>query len=256
MRLPLALHQISAAVVLSSCALSAHADGLSDLKTALGRLHGSAPVKAQVETRINNRIGEGKELEEISGQASIQLEDGNRGLQLVFSKDLLSKLEAEERAKEKDPKAKTPALSSIKELSPSELRPVVNYAAAFLRKLEKAQFKSEKADSYNGKPARLLNFELSVDRLSEKEKKYIKKYEGSFDVWVDADGTPLASRTSQQISGRAFVVVSFEIREEDNLVYAVTGDRLLVQKKERKNLSSGTGDRAEIRSVTTLNILS
>lgn len=256
MRLPVALPQISAALLFTSCALSAHADGLSDLKTVLGRLQGSAPVKAQVETRINNRIGEGKELEEISGQASIQLEDGNRGLQLVFSKDLLSKLEAEERAKEKDPKAKTPALSSIKELSPSELRPVVNYAAAMLRKLERAQFKSEKADSYNGKPARLLNFELSIDRLSEKEKKYIKKYDGSFDVWVDADGTPLASRSLQHITGRAFVVVSFEIRDEDNLVYAVTGDRLLVQKKERKNMSSGTGERSETRSVTTLNILS
>ncbi|MBC3934666.1 hypothetical protein H8K47_04775 [Undibacterium sp. CY7W] len=247
---------MSAAIVFTSCALSAHADGLNDLKTALARLHGSVPVKAQVETRINNRIGEGKELEESAGQASIQLEDGNRGLQLVFPKELLSKLEAEERAKEKDPKAKTPALTSIKELSPAELRPAVNYAAALLRKLERAQFKGEKADNYNGKPARLLNFELSIDRLSEKEKKYIKKYEGSFDVWVDADGTPLASRSSQQISGRAFVVVSFEIHDEDNLVYTVTGDRLLVQKKERKNMSSGTGERSEMRAVTTLNILS
>lgn len=235
---------------------SAHADGLADLKSALGRLSGQGPFKAQVEAKTWSRMGDGKENEETQGAASVFLEETTKGLHVLYSKDMLSKLEAEERSKEKDTKAKTPTLSALNEVNSSALRPMISAAGGLSRSLEKFIFKAEKMDSYNGKPARLLSFEPSIDKLPEKDRKYLKKLDGSFEVWIAEDGTPLASRSSQTVSGRAFVVISFEMKNDEDLVYAVVGDRLVALRKESRTSGSGMGEKGEGKVVKTLQVLS
>lgn len=235
---------------------NAWADGLADLRTALAKLQGAALVKANVEAKTWSRQGEGKEAEEKSGLASVYIEDGQRGLQIQYSKEILNRLELEERAKEKDPKAKTPTLSAFGQLNSSELRPLINAAANLSHQIEKAVFKSEKVDSYNGKPARLLSFEFTIDKLSEKDRKFVKKYEANLDVWIAADGTPLASRQHETVSGRAFVVISFESHNEDEQVYGLAGDRLVTLRKETKGSGAGAGEKGESRNIKTLQLLS
>ncbi len=234
----------------------AHADGLGDLKTALGRLSGHGPLKAQVEAKTWSRMGDGKELDETQGSATVFLEETNKGLNVLYSKDMLGKLEAEERTKEKDAKAKTPTLSALSEVNSSALRPMISAAGGLSRSLEKFVFKAEKIDNYNGKPARMLSFEPSIDKMSEKDRKYLKKLDGSFDVWIAEDGTPLASRSSQTISGRAFVVVSFEMKNEEDLVYGVVGDRLVALRKESRTSGSGMGEKGDSKVVKTLQVVS
>ena len=68
------------------------ADGLSDLKAALTRAQSATPIKATVDVKTWSKTGEGKELEEINGNAAIQIEENPRGLQLQFNHDLLAKL--------------------------------------------------------------------------------------------------------------------------------------------------------------------
>ena len=234
----------------------AQADGLTDLKAALTRLQGQAPLKAVIEAKTWNRQGEGKEQEETTGLASVTIDDGVRGLQVLYSKDMLSRLEAEEHAKEKNSKSKTPTLSAFKEFNSTELRPMISASGSLLRALEKHVFKSEKVESYNGKPARLLNFDLPLEKLPEEARKYVKKFEGSLDIWIAPDGTPLASRSHQNMSGRAFVVVSFEQKNENEAVYSQLGDRLLTVRKETKNSGSGMGEKGESKVVKTLQIQS
>lgn len=243
-------------VASAMCVSNAHADGLSDLKSALTRLQGQTPVKAVVDAKTWNRQGEGKDLEETQGSASVVIEESQRGLQVLYSKEMLNKLEAEERSKEKDQKAKTPTLSALGEVNSSALRPMISAASHLLRNLEKAVFKGEKSDSFNGKPARLLNFEISIDKLTEKERKYMKKFESSFDIWIAADGTPLASRAAQKIEGRAFVVISFEAKNEEEWVYGTVGDRLVALRRESKNVGSGMGERGENKTIKTLQVQS
>lgn len=241
-------------ICLSACFNLAHADGLNDLKTALARLQGQTPVKALVEAKTWNRQGEGKEAEETHGLASVSVEETPRGLQVLYSKDMLTKLELEERQREADKKAKTPTLSALSEVNSSSLRPMISAAGGLSRSLEKANFKSEKMDAYNGKPARLLSFDLSMDKLGEKERKYMKKLDGQIQVWIAADGTPLASKTSQVVSGRAFVLISFEMKSEEEWVYATVGDRLVALKKESKNSGSGMGEKGEGKVTKTLQL--
>ena len=116
-----------AALMVSVIALGtpAHADGVSDLKSALARLQGQTPLRAQVDAKTWNRQGDGKETDETQGTASVTVEEGARGLSVLYSKEMLAKLEAEERNKERDSKAKTPTLSALTEVNSSALRPML-----------------------------------------------------------------------------------------------------------------------------------
>lgn len=241
-------------LLLSVVVSNAHADGLSDLKAALARLQGTTPIKGVVEARTWSRQGDGKDLEETTGFASVALEENARGLQVVYSKDTLNKLDAEERAKEKDNKAKTPTLSALSEVNTSALRPMIFASASLTRMMEKATFKSERMDTYKGQPARVVTFEFSTDRLSEREKKYVKSYEGGMEVWIAADGTPLACKASQNLHARAYMVVTFNNKNEEEWTFAVVGERLVATRKENRSNGSGMGEKGESKVVKTLQI--
>jgi hypothetical protein len=236
---------------------TAQADGLGELKAALARMPGQTAVRAQLEVKTWNRTGEGRDAQERSGQASIAVEDSARGLQVLYSKDMLGRVDQEERASSKDPnKARTPTLYALREMRSTDLNPMVSTAASLARDVEEASFKSEKADSYNGKPARLLSFEYTVDKLSDKDRKYVKSFESVLDIWIAADGTPLASKRRDNVSGRAFVVISFESKVEEERVYTLVGDRLLTLRREVHSNSSGAGEKNETRIVKTLQLQS
>ncbi len=233
----------------------ASAHGLQDLKTALARQQGQTALKAMLEAKTWRRLGEGSDATERHGNASVQLEDVGNGLQVSYSKDLLNKIEAEERARAKDPNSKTPSISATREFEASQLREMTQAANALSRNIEKYSFKSEKPDTFNGKPARLLTFDVPIETLSERERKYIKKFEGSLQVWIAADGTPLASKTTINGYGRVFLVISFEYKAEEQTTYALVGDRLLIVQKESRNMAAGAGERSEEKVVKTMQML-
>ena len=234
----------------------AHADGLSDFKAAIARLQGQTPVKAVVDLKTTNVQGEGKEREENTAQGSVIVEESERGLQVVFSKDLLNRADNEARNKEKNPKAKTPTQDAIGQYNTGTLRGLLNAATNLNRSLEKAMFKSEKQDNYNGKPARLLSFQIPLDKLEEKDRKYVKEFESNIDIWIAADGTPLASRSTQNVAGRAFVVISFNSKSEEQTSYTTVGNRLVAVRKESKGSASGAGEKGESSSLITVQVQS
>lgn len=228
----------------------AWADGLADLKTALARLQGSTPIKGQFELNLQRRQGEGADAEESQAQLSVTLEDGPQGLQVLFGRELLARIEAEQRAVADNPKAKTFTLNALNELQVSDLKRVIAAAPAMVRTLQAARFKEEKPEAWNGKPARLLSFEMPLDKLPERQRKYVKQFDASFEVWIAADGTPLASRVRQRVSGRAFVVVSFQSNNDEDRVFGVVGDRLVMLQQETRSTASGAGEKDD-RKLTT-----
>jgi hypothetical protein len=233
---------------------AARADGLADLKAALARVGSATPLRAQVDARITRRLGEGKEAEEESGQASVTLDDSARGMAVSYSRPMVGRIEAELRAKGKNPNSKTPAMKALNELDAAQLLGLSSPAPALMRSIERSAFKGERVEAFQGKPARVLTFEAPISSLSDRERKFAKQFESVQQVWIGADGMPLASRTRVTISGRAFVVVSFEALHEDDTVFSTVGDRLLVSRRESFDKSSGAGEREERRVVTTLQV--
>lgn len=247
---------VSFARLATACALLAaplaHADGLADLKGALARLQAQTPLKAMLDVKTFDRHGEGNDAVEKNGQASIAVEDGARGLQVLYGRETLARMDSEQRQLARDPKAKTPTVWAIGKLDSSEIVPMTSAAAALSRSLEEARFKGEKPDTWNGKTARLLSFSIPVDKLPPDQRKYVKEFDGTLSVWIAADGTPLASETHVTVKGRAFIVVSFDAVDDRNTTYAVLGDRLVALRAENRSSSDGAGEHGEQRIVKTL----
>ena len=230
----------------------AHADGLSDLKAALARLQAQTPLKATLDVTTDEKQGDGADAVEKLGQASVGLEDGARGMQVFYAKDVLARLDAESRRLARDPKAKTPTAWALARLASAEVLHMVSAANELDRRLEESVFKAEKADTWGGRPARLLTFTMPLTKLPEQQRKYVKEFDSTLSIWIGADGTPLASATHTLPKGRAFVVVSFEALDEDSLTYGVMGDRLMALHSESHTNSSGAGEHGEERIVRTL----
>ncbi|MRV74140.1 hypothetical protein GJ700_20740 [Duganella sp. FT92W] len=231
---------------------AARADGLADLKGALQRLHASTPVKGVLKAETSRKVGEGSDVDEYAGSAAVTVEDGAQGLRLQYGRDLLARMDADQLAAAKNPNAKTPALYALKELGPDDLRPMVSAAENLARHIERATFKEEKSAEWQGKPARQLTFTVPVKVLSDRERKYLKEFDGVFDVWIAQDGTPLASHLNWRGAGRAYVVVSFEVRQEVRSTYALSGDRLLTTRLESRFSNAGAGEKSEVKTVKTL----
>ena len=245
------------ALVLLLCGAAglARADGLADLRGALARLQAQSALKASVQVKDWRRTGDGKEAKETQGQASIGLEDGPRGLQPLYGHELLARLDAESRAAVKDKSAKKPLSQVMSQLGLDDLRVLASAAPALQRAIDDAQFKSESADTWAGKPARKLVFEGSVDSLSESDRKYVRDMKLQLTLWIGADGTPLASQRHFDLSGRAFVVVSFEQHSDEQRSYAVVGDRLVATSDDEKGSAKGAGEAQEYRTERSLQVL-
>ena len=129
---------------------------------------------------------------------------------------------------------------------------MVSAAPGLARAVDEAQFKGEKAEAWQGRPARRLSFSVPMSHLSKEQRKYVKDFDSTLDIWIAADGTPLASARRDAVAGRAFVVISFDAKDEESCTYAVSGDRLLTLRRESHNVSSGAGEHSEQRIVKTL----
>ncbi len=132
-------------------------------------------------------------------------------------------------------------------LNTGNLRHLVSGAGNVSRWIDNAIFKGEKMDSYNGKPARLLSFAYSIDKLKE---------QGGLDIWIGADGTPLATKSRSTRTMGMFMVISFDAKEEEEAVYAVVGDRLVTTRREARSSGSGMGEKGDGKVVTTVQVQS
>lgn len=232
--------------------LLAHADALSDLRATLARLSGKTVLSASVQVQGETRNG--KDVTKLAG--GVQVDDGPGGLKLAYPADLMGRLLAQQKAAAATPADQNPprdtARATLSELDPAALRPLIHAGASLASQLERAQCGSEKVATLADKPARLLACTLRRPAMSERERGYVKQYEGKLDIWLAADGTPLAAKRSETVSGRAYVVVSFEQQSSQEASYAVVGDRLVATRLAQRHSGSGAGEHGEGQTVWTL----
>lgn len=234
-------------VLLSAALLPAlaHADGFADLRDALSRAQAPASLKGTVKVESTNR--QGSDTEEERGAASLSFEDTAQGLRLSYAPELLARLDQEERAREKDPKAPAPTVAGLRGLEAGAVRGLLAPARALLSTLADCTPTAETAEPWNGRPARHLVCQGGLGMVKARDPKLVKKAESTLDVWIAADGMPLASRLRSTLSGRALVVVSFEATTQVDSVYALAGERLVVVQQDSRFSGSGAGEKADSR---------
>ena len=191
---------------------------------------------------------------ELSGQASAWVEEGAQGLKVMWDRALLGKFGQEGRAARKDPDAKTPVTMGLNAITPRLVADRINAAESVAAELEHATFLSEKAESLHGRPARVLSFGLTAEGLRKQERKYVKEFTGTLQVWIDEAGVPLALGTKSSLKARAFLVVSFNQEQEESFEYQKVGDRLICVKSELSGSGSGAGEKGRFHHTSSFTI--
>ena len=215
------------------------ADTLSAFKAVLAR-EATAPVRGQVVATTRSVEGEGKDAEQRLGSIEAGVADDARGLRIEFAPDFLRRTRTEEAAKAQDPKAPTPLLDGVDALGPKVLRDILVSAPRLQLLLQRATLSSERDAPWKGRPATVLTFSLAREKLAGRDAEYVKSYTGSLEVWVGADGAPLAAQLHEVFSGRAMMFFTFEVVKDDNLEFAMVGDRLLTTSSVSKLHNTGT----------------
>ena len=97
-----------------------------------------------------------------------------------------------------------------------------------------------------------LKATIEVKSLSRNgEGKELEERTGEAAVQVE-DGLPLAARTKEAMTGRAFLVFSFEQEGEEEHQFGLLADRLVLLKSESRNQGSGTIGKNEQRVTPVL----
>jgi hypothetical protein len=242
-----------AATLLAGLALAmpAHADGLDDLKAALGKLQGTAPLRVTVTAQVTSTTRDDDEKPVTrNGTATVTAEDGPQGLRIAYARDVMVKAMAAPSSARPDDGVQAATRNALNELDYSDVHGMVHAAEMLLARLDKAKLKAEKADAWNGVPARLVSLELEPPR----NQRFVDKQTSTIDIWIDATGRPLASRSQTTAKGSAFIVVSFETKSREDRVYAVVGDRLLVTRRDASTSGSGAGQRGDSKATVTLQV--
>lgn len=228
-----------ALIGLSPCA---QADAVRDLKAALGRLQGQTPIKGQISVKSENRQSDGDdEARNTSGAAQVAFEDGPQGLRLSYPQPLLAKALQEDANKDANPKASTPTATGLSSLGFQDVRTMTRAAEGLLRTLNRATFKNERAETWQGRAARVVSFDVPPRQPD----KYVKKFSNLLEVWVAPDGTPLAARQTQSMSGRAMMVITFEMKSSEETLYSVVGDRLVAARRSSQSSGEGAGEKGQ-----------
>ena len=233
-------------------ALPARADSLDDLKAALGQLQGTSPLRVTLTAQVTSttRDDDDKPVTR-NGTATVTAEDGPQGLRIAYPRDVMAKAMATPSAARPDNGGVQAATrNALNELDYGDVHTMVHAAETLLARLEGAKLKAEKTDAWNGMPARLVSLELETPR----NQRFVDKQTSTLDVWIDATGRPLASRSQTATKGSAFIVVSFETKSREDRVYAVSGDRLLVTRRDASSAGSGAGQRGESKATVTLQV--
>lgn len=234
---PLAL-----AVALLAASPWAQADALKDLKAALSRLQGQTPIKGQIAVKSENRQNEGKDdARTDTGVAQVVFDDGPQGLRLTYPQPLLAKAQQEDAAKDANPKAPTPTATGLSSLAYQDVRQMTRASEGLLRTLNRASFKNERADTWQGQAVRVVSFDVPL----REPNKYTKKFSNVLEVWVATDGTPLLARQTQSMSGRAMMVISFEMASSEETQYAVVGERLVAVRRSSQSSGEGAGEKGK-----------
>jgi hypothetical protein len=225
---------------------AAFANGLDDLRTALSALQGQGNVHGTFDARQFKQETDGKKPAE-NATASALVEEDATGLQIRWDRSTLKRA-ADESNPPKGGKRSEALSTLVGTASALRIGNLVNYAPAFLRALDGAQLKSERTETYQGKPARVLELAL-VERAPDDEHVSMKENTHTALVWLGADNVPLAASVTHKRKAKVMVFLSFEQQAKEDFVFSVAANRLVVLKRDEQGTAKGIGSDAQYRNT-------
>lgn len=228
---------------LALVALPLHADTLSDLKAAVGRLNGRQPIHATYATDSNVQAS-GK----FANQASVRnvtaevTHDGS-GVTIAFPQALIDK----SRSDDEDD------LLSIRLMSVAD---ALDFRGALLDLLNHGAPIEEKRVVFRGKAARQLVLKLNFPPRKSGNSITIgsvKIAEDRLTVWVGDDNLPLAAERFKKTSA-GFLMFHADSTDRSSYTFSRSGDRLILARLETNGSGSAMGQNIAQKFVQTMTV--
>lgn len=235
-------------LLLLGCTL-VRADALSDLKQTLASASGAEPVTAEVMFESVALKDDGSA--SAPQQLTLTATDGPDGLQLRWPRELLVQASGSEHGETGE---KTAALrAAIDGLKPMDVHGYLNISGQLQEVLAYSELTEERADTWQGRPARRLSLKLDPP-LSKEDRKYIKELTANATLWLDESGWPLAAERQLSVKGRALLVITFEQKESESFEFARAAGRLIAIRHEKSSRGSGGGQSGGRKISATLRV--
>ncbi|UOD30803.1 hypothetical protein INH39_03435 [Massilia violaceinigra] len=227
------------------------AGGFEDMKTALALLQGQGTLRAAYEARETHTEFDAKPLKgPETAMVVAQVEDDPGGLEIRWDRGLLKRA-ADESSVAKGARRKQALSQLVGSSSAPRLAVAMNYAPRLLQSLSIAQFKSERADSYQGKPARLVELVMAPQ---EEVNQNVSIKENTIEArfWLGPDGVPLGAVTTHTVKAKLMVFMSYEKTTKEEFTFGVVNNRLVVLKREMQGKEKGPGTENEFKNLYTV----
>lgn len=227
------------------------AGGFDDMKTALALLQGQGSLRAAYEARETHTEFDAKPLKgPETVMVAAQVEDDPAGLAIRWDRGLLKRA-ADESSVAKGAKRKQALSQLVGSSSAPRLAMAMNYAPRLLQMLAISQFKSERADNFQGKPARLVELVMTPqEEVNQNVSIKDNTIEARF--WLGPDGVPLGAVTTHTIKAKFMVFMSYEKTTREEYTFGVVNNRLVVLKREMQGKEKGPGTENEFKNLYTV----
>ena len=239
-----------ALVVALFVALPLHADTLGDLKNALTALRGQAPLRATVALQRTTKNSEKKTT--ITGNAAVEVSRDTEGLHVNYPTSLLARVESEQNTASEDPDAQRPTVGTLGAFSVSSVAASIDAQGFLQRLLAQSKLLSETRVTYQGRPARLLQFKVTM-RVPKTPVGKVDVPENALSLWIGDDNLPLAGEHRRRIVG-GVLFLKGEATSTDRWTFSLHGDHLVAVRTETQEKASGLGRHGESREVMTVTV--
>jgi hypothetical protein len=233
-------HRNSLAVLMGSLlfAATAHADPLTDLRATLARLHADQPLAATLSVRGTVQNDE-RSAKVTHAQVELGISSDAGGLHMGFSPALLQRVSQEAGVYAKNTDAPVPIQDLLGKLNPVSVQPMLDFAPELLRDLEGVTLSSQRDEVHDGKPTHLLVFNFPLPASASRQMS-VSDFTGELDVWLGADGVPVAAKQTYAVKGRKFLI-SIVIGNTSSYTLQTIGSRLVVRSRHNEETHSVFG---------------
>ena len=218
----------------------ARADALSDLKAALPRLGGKQTVAATFEVS-RSRHAKGRFLtQDFDGSATFDAEMNPAGVRITLSRGLIDRANDEEWLSDVNSDRTAPTAQVLQEVTPQTVERLLDDSKPLQRLIARGTVVEQRTDTAQGRPLRAVVLSLPKKSASGHAAGSFSLSEDTLTLWIDANGTPVASRRVRK--GTAGVLfLKIEMTRTETASYAVRADHLVAMRTEDSALIDGPG---------------
>jgi hypothetical protein len=241
-------------ILVCGAAIVADASSFEQLRESLAELNGLQPISADLSVVFARSTQSKEQVTQTQGEAMLGLMQNSTGISVQYSPETLASLNQEQQENPNQSENTTPIKSTLNAAPIDSLASSLSNAIPLISNLDRATLKNNEQVQYQGATANLLTFEFGTDSLTERQLDSLKSFRSEFKLWLQPNGIPLASESVMSFSGKALVVIKFNIEKTETKTYAVYGDRLIVTNQVTQTKTSGFGDDTDTKVTQALTI--